>query len=116
MARFDCGELTASTVDQDYHPAGHVSFASRHPDGLDAFTVHQLPHPVAARADRGETMKQMLWPDHCVQGTRGATLHEEMWSAVWTKQRQGTPVHVIQKVSRVHLTSPIVRADPTVKV
>ena len=45
---------------QDWHPAGHVSFASRHP-GAAPFTTVEL--------DYGP---QVLWPDHCVIGTRGA--------------------------------------------
>lgn len=49
---------------QDYHPAGHSSFASSH-DGFVAFTEVQM-----------EYGPQMLWPDHCVQGTKGAAFHQ----------------------------------------
>lgn len=45
---------------QDWHPAGHISFASSHP-GRAPFDVVRLPY--------GD---QALWPDHCVQGTAGA--------------------------------------------
>ncbi|AVU77394.1 MULTISPECIES: bifunctional nicotinamidase/pyrazinamidase [Pseudomonas] len=48
---------------QDWHPAGHASFASSHPD-KQPFDLIQLPY--------GE---QKLWPDHCIQGTQGAALH-----------------------------------------
>jgi nicotinamidase/pyrazinamidase len=48
---------------QDWHPPGHCSFASSYP-GKKPFEV--------ARIAGGE---QQLWPDHCVQGTRGAELH-----------------------------------------
>jgi nicotinamidase/pyrazinamidase len=48
---------------QDWHPAGHFSFASSHP-GKEAFT--------AIDADYGT---QTLWPDHCVQATDGAAFH-----------------------------------------
>lgn len=48
---------------QDWHPPGHVSFASSHP-GAAPFTT--------LRAEAGP---QELWPDHCVRGTRGAALH-----------------------------------------
>lgn len=51
---------------QDWHPAGHSSFASSH-EGHDPFDVIEV--------DYGD---QILWPDHCVQGTRGAALHEDM--------------------------------------
>jgi nicotinamidase/pyrazinamidase len=49
---------------QDWHPPGHRSFASAHPGRSPYETV-----PFAY----GE---QTLWPDHCVQGTRGAAFHD----------------------------------------
>ena len=51
---------------QDWHPPGHASFASSHP-GKAPFETAQLPY--------GE---QILWPDHCVQGTPGAAIHESI--------------------------------------
>jgi nicotinamidase-related amidase len=48
---------------QDWHPPGHVSFASSHP-GRQVFERISLPY--------GE---QVLWPDHCVEGTPGAAFH-----------------------------------------
>jgi nicotinamidase/pyrazinamidase len=51
---------------QDWHPAGHCSFASSYP--------RKKPFEMVTLA--GE--EQMLWPDHCVQGTRGAELHAEL--------------------------------------
>ena len=47
---------------QDWHPADHISFASQHA-GRKPFDAINLPY--------GE---QVLWPDHCVQGTQGARL------------------------------------------
>jgi nicotinamidase/pyrazinamidase len=57
-ARFEHVILT-----QDWHPQGHISFASSHP-GKQPFTdaVDTLHGP------------QQLWPNHCVQGTRGAEI------------------------------------------
>ena len=52
-------------VTQDWHPAGHVSFATTH--SAKPFDAIALPH--------GE---QTLWPDHCVQGSSGARLHEDL--------------------------------------
>ncbi len=49
---------------QDWHTPGHISFASSHP-GKKPFETKRLRY--------GE---QVMWPDHCVQGTRGAALHE----------------------------------------
>jgi nicotinamidase/pyrazinamidase len=51
---------------QDFHPGGHVSFASAHP-GAAPYTVVDLPGG-----------PQALWPDHCVAGTRGAELHQAL--------------------------------------
>ena len=48
---------------QDWHPAGHASFASAHPGRATFETI-----TVSYR-------DQILWPDHCVQGTRGAEFH-----------------------------------------
>ncbi len=47
---------------QDWHTPHHISFASSHP-GKKPFEVIQLPYG-----------QQVLWPDHCVQGTQGAAL------------------------------------------
>ncbi len=58
--------LPHMVVTQDWHPAGHQSFISSHP-GKAAFDTVTVPY--------GE---QILWPDHCVQGTRGAELHAEL--------------------------------------
>jgi nicotinamidase/pyrazinamidase len=65
IARFDNVVLT-----QDWHPAGHSSFASSHP-GNAPFSSIQMPYGA-----------QTLWPDHCVQGTSGAEFHRGL---VWTK-------------------------------
>ena len=48
---------------QDWHPPNHSSFASRH-DGREAFSLAEMPYGA-----------QVLWPDHCVQGTPGAAFH-----------------------------------------
>ncbi|MGY3441549.1 MULTISPECIES: bifunctional nicotinamidase/pyrazinamidase [unclassified Bradyrhizobium] len=51
---------------QDWHTPGHVSFASVH-EGKKPFEVIDLAYG-----------KQVLWPDHCVQGTDGASLSKEL--------------------------------------
>ena len=48
---------------QDWHPAGHASFASSH-SGRKPFETIELVYGL-----------QVLWPDHCVQGTAGAAFH-----------------------------------------
>ncbi|MDR2701125.1 MAG: nicotinamidase [Spirochaetaceae bacterium] len=73
---------------QDWHPAGHVSFASSHPGkqqgdiiivpvsekAVEIFMKQypQLKDPIPA------AMQQVLWPDHCVQNTEGAAFHESL--------------------------------------
>jgi nicotinamidase/pyrazinamidase len=59
--RFDHVVLT-----QDWHPAGHSSFATAHPGSVPFQTV-MMPY--------GE---QTLWPDHCVKGTSGAAFHPRL--------------------------------------
>jgi nicotinamidase/pyrazinamidase len=51
---------------QDWHPPGHLSFASSHP-GRQPYETVAAPYGA-----------QVLWPDHCVQGTGGAALHKDL--------------------------------------
>ncbi len=51
---------------QDWHTPGHISFASAHP-GKKPFETIKLGYGT-----------QVLWPDHCVQGTPGADLHKDL--------------------------------------
>lgn len=60
MADFDAVILT-----QDWHPAGHSSFASSHK--ADVFSSIEMPYG-----------PQVLWPDHCVQGSFGAAFHKDL--------------------------------------
>lgn len=62
------GKYETVVFTKDWHPAGHKSFASSHP-GKNPFDVIQL-----------HNHDQVLWPDHCVQGTLGAELHEKFTS------------------------------------
>jgi nicotinamidase/pyrazinamidase len=61
LPRFENVVLT-----QDWHPRGHASFASAHA-GKKPFETTRLPY--------GD---QVLWPDHCVQGTKGAEIHADL--------------------------------------
>lgn len=51
---------------QDWHPVGHSSFASTHP-GKQPFEMVAMPYG-----------QQVLWPDHCVQGTKGAEFRADL--------------------------------------
>lgn len=64
---------------QDWHPPGHVSFASRHPGRAPMDVIELYGHD------------QTLWPDHCVQGTAGSELHPGLpWTHVEAVIRKGT--------------------------
>ncbi len=54
---------------QDWHPPDHVSFASSHPGRRPLDIVD------------ADGIEQVLWPDHCLQGTRGAELHPRLETA-----------------------------------
>lgn len=56
----------AVILTQDWHPADHASFASQHP-GRAAFELVEMNYG-----------PQVLWPDHCVQGSTGAAFHPEL--------------------------------------
>ena len=51
---------------QDWHPRGHLSFASSHP-GKQPYQTIEVAYGT-----------QVLWPDHCVQGTEGAALRKDL--------------------------------------
>jgi nicotinamidase/pyrazinamidase len=60
MPGFDAVILT-----QDWHPAGHSSFASTH--NAAPMSMTEMPYG-----------PQVLWPDHCIQGTNGASFHADL--------------------------------------
>ncbi|PRP83498.1 nicotinamidase [Planoprotostelium fungivorum] len=57
-------DLVVLTI--DWHPHGHISFASSHP-GKKPFESIEVSYGT-----------QMLWPDHCIQDTEGAEIHSSM--------------------------------------
>ncbi|HLU02038.1 MAG TPA: nicotinamidase [Advenella sp.] len=72
----DCFSHYVAT--QDWHPSGHISFASSHSGSkpFDSMTLY------------GHS--QVLWPDHCVQGTSGAALHDAIcWDKMNVIVRKG---------------------------
>jgi len=62
----NCAAFNTVVMTQDWHPAGHSSFASSH-KGRSPFETITMPY--------GE---QTLWPDHCVQGSSGGEFHDEL--------------------------------------
>lgn len=61
-ARMD--DFSTVILTQDWHPVGHSSFASSH-KGRDPYDVVDMSYG-----------PQVLWPDHCVQGSEGAEFHK----------------------------------------
>ena len=61
MKKYNCVVLT-----QDWHPKGHSSFASSHV-GKSPLDIIDMPY--------GE---QVLWPDHCLHGSKGAEFHDKL--------------------------------------
>ncbi len=59
-------DFEAVILTQDWHPAGHSSFASSHP-GAAVMSLTEMPYG-----------PQVLWPDHCIQGTPGAQFHGKL--------------------------------------
>ena len=59
-------EFSAVILTQDWHPADHLSFASQH-RGKAPMELTEMPYG-----------PQVLWPDHCVQGSEGAAFHADL--------------------------------------
>lgn len=78
--KFECIVQT-----QDWHPTNHSSFASNHQENKPFDTI---------KAEYGE---QVLWPDHCVQNTRGAEFHSDL--------KQDSTNLIIRKGFRPHIDS-----------
>ena len=58
-------DFGAVILTQDWHPAGHSSFASSH--DADPMSLTQMSYG-----------PQVLWPDHCIQGSHGAEFHPDL--------------------------------------
>jgi nicotinamidase/pyrazinamidase len=71
----DFGSVIAT---QDWHPQGHISFASTH-TGKASFDTVMV-----------NGIEQVLWPDHCVRGSPGAAFHPDLdWSRLHLILRKG---------------------------
>lgn len=73
------GSFPLQVGTQDWHPRGHISFASSHQGRRPLDTIELYGH------------RQTLWPDHCVQGTHGAMLHTSLpWDSLTAILRKAT--------------------------
>jgi len=59
-------EFQTIVLTQDWHPQGHSSFASSH-EGAEIMSLIEMPYG-----------PQVLWPDHCIQGSHGAEFHSDL--------------------------------------
>lgn len=59
-------EYAIVLLTQDWHPGNHLSFAAHHP-GAAPFSLTEMPYG-----------PQVLWPTHCVQGSKGADFHRDL--------------------------------------
>lgn len=77
-ALMESGRFPNAVATQDWHPPDHVSFASRHA-GRKAYEAIEL-----------YGREQVLWPDHCIAGSPGASLHPALpWHRVRAIVRKG---------------------------
>ena len=77
------GPFVLQIATQDWHPAGHISFASSHPGRKPMDVIDLYGH------------EQVLWPDHCVQGSAAAELHPHLpWKRVAAIVRKGAEPEV----------------------
>ena len=74
----ESGRFRHFAATQDWHPPGHISFASSHTGRKPFDAIELYGHA------------QTLWPDHCLQGTQGANLHFGLpWEKVSVIVRKG---------------------------
>ncbi|KAG7662929.1 PNC1 [[Candida] subhashii] len=88
---------SAIIATQDWHPRDHTSFASQH--NVDPFSELEFKHPkgeIDAKTNEVNTMKQYVWPDHCVQGTPGACI-EASFLGVFNSIRPEVPKAIVKK-------------------
>lgn len=79
----ESGRFGLHVATQDWHPKSHVSFASNHEGRKPLDVIDLYGH------------EQILWPDHCVQGTPGAALRGDLpWDLVSVIIRKGTDPRV----------------------
>lgn len=77
------GPFAVQVATQDWHPPGHVSFATTHPGRRTGDTIDAHGYP------------QRLWRDHCIKGSPGAALCAGLpWERVGAVLRKGTDVDV----------------------
>jgi len=98
----ESGGFQLIVATQDWHPRGHISFASSHPGNQPMDTIHLYHH------------EQTLWPDHCVQGTEGARLHADLpWNKAAAIIRKATDPEVDSYSALRNNWNPRGRRPPT---
>ena len=76
-------EFQTDVLTQDWHPNGHSSFASSH-QNAEVMSMIDMPYG-----------PQVLWPDHCIQGSEGAEFHSDLHiNAAHANIRKGFRSHI----------------------
>ncbi|EGG20488.1 nicotinamidase [Cavenderia fasciculata] len=93
-------------LSQDWHPQNHISFASNHPGAqcFETIDIQQPPPPpprstttTTTIGKKDITMKQIMWPNHCVQHSKGSEFHQHLLRSSNIKEviiRKGMNVNV----------------------
>ncbi|ODV69022.1 Isochorismatase hydrolase [Hyphopichia burtonii NRRL Y-1933] len=81
---------------QDWHPANHCSFASQH--GVEPFSELAFEHPTGEKDEHGniKTQKQVVWPDHCIQNSLGASI-DPLFLGLFNQIDPNIPRFVVRK-------------------
>lgn len=89
--RFVCQDHMNTFVSQDYHPENHISFAATH--GKETFSKTHLTLEMPDKSIK--TIKQDMWPTHCVRETTGSGFHKDLILLTQDKVfRKGTLTNV----------------------
>jgi len=95
-------DLVVSSL--DWHPPGHVSFASAHRKAVGTSISVPVPHETTQN-------NQELWPDHCVQGTQGSALETGVKAKLAILEKNNVKVETVYKGTRVDVDSYSAFAD-----
>lgn len=91
-----CRRWAAIFMTQDWHPRDHASFARV--NGKPLFSLHVLDKPEPGT-------EQVMWPDHCVQGTAGAEFQPALLEGLEAQGLEPDVAHVIRKGTREDVDS-----------
>lgn len=98
---------TIVVASQDYHPPGHISFVTSHPS-----SEGKVFQAIKVTSPRGDEIDQILWPEHCIQGTAGCELERSVQEALVDWQSRGL-YYLVQKGTDKHADAYSAFASPS---